>query len=112
MQAILRTNPSALFALRLPRTSVSIRAIHSPKEHGGLKRDGTPDKRVKEDHSSSSESGSSSGGEKYSPKEHDGLKKDGTPDKRVSSDHGLGADRERASELGKKGGRASGGEEN
>lgn len=38
--------------------------------------------------------------------------KDGTPDKRVQSDHGLGGDRERASELGKKGGKSSGGEEN
>lgn len=42
---------------------------------------------------------------------HDGLKKDGTEDKRVSSEHGLGADRERASELGKQGGKASGGGE-
>lgn len=38
----------------------------------------------------------------------DGLKQDGTPDKRVSSEHGLGADRERASELGKQGGAKSG----
>ena len=41
-----------------------------------MQADGTPDKRVKgnSDSSSSSESGSSSDGEKYSPKEHDGLK--------------------------------------
>lgn len=43
---------------------------------------------------------------------NDGKKLDGTPDARVSSEHGLGADRERASELGKQGGKASGGSEN
>ena len=36
--------------------------------------------------------------------EHGGLKEDGTEDKRTRSDHGFGADRERASEEGKKGG--------
>lgn len=40
----------------------------------------------------------------YKPSEHDGLKEDGTPDKRTSSEHGFGADRERASELGRQGG--------
>ena len=40
----------------------------------------------------------------YSAKEHDGLRKDGQPDKRLSSEHGFGGDRDRASEMGKKGG--------
>ncbi|KZO95808.1 hypothetical protein CALVIDRAFT_537790 [Calocera viscosa TUFC12733] len=43
-------------------------------------------------------------GEKYKPSEHGGLKEDGTPDKRMSAEHGFGGDRERASEMGKKGG--------
>ena len=45
--------------------------------------------------------------EVYKPSEHDGLREDGQPDKRKSSEHGFGADRERASEEGKKGGQSS-----
>lgn len=40
--------------------------------------------------------------------QHDGLKQDGTPDKRVNPEHGFGGDHERASELGKQGGKKSG----
>lgn len=38
----------------------------------------------------------------------DGLKMDGTPDKRVNPEHGFGSDHERASELGKQGGKTGG----
>ncbi|CAD6575285.1 MAG: hypothetical protein CYPHOPRED_005668 [Cyphobasidiales sp. Tagirdzhanova-0007] len=41
----------------------------------------------------------------YSAKEHDGLRKDGQPDKRLNPEHGFGGDRERASEMGKIGGK-------
>ncbi|KAI9015521.1 hypothetical protein DFJ74DRAFT_266093 [Hyaloraphidium curvatum] len=86
---------------------------YKPTEHGGLKEDGTPDKRVKgqesEAHAANAEelahgshhsskvqskedpskSGAQVGGEKggssekYKPTEHGGMKEDGTPDKRV-----------------------------
>ncbi|KAM0791924.1 hypothetical protein ACM66B_004178 [Microbotryomycetes sp. NB124-2] len=45
---------------------------------------------------------------KHKPTEDGGKRLDGEPDKRVSSEHGFGGDRERASELGKQGGKASG----
>ncbi|TVY37473.1 hypothetical protein LOCC1_G006982, partial [Lachnellula occidentalis] len=76
-----------------------------PPEHGGLKEDGTQDKRVgtgefaqgqvdpheagkaggKTSGSGGSSGGSSasSGGGDYKPTEHDGLTKDGKPDGRV-----------------------------
>lgn len=40
----------------------------------------------------------------YKPSEHGGLTKSGEPDKRMSSEHGFGGDRERAAEMGKRGG--------
>ncbi|KXS10533.1 hypothetical protein M427DRAFT_73815 [Gonapodya prolifera JEL478] len=89
---------------------------YKPSEHGGMKEDGTPDKRVKEyeseahranaeelahgsHHASKIEteegkSGSQVGGEqnqgtaKYKPTEHEGLKEDGTPDKRTKMGQG------------------------
>ena len=41
----------------------------------------------------------------YKPSEHGGLKENGEPDKRTSGSHGFGGDPERASELGKEGGK-------
>ncbi|MCJ1256285.1 hypothetical protein MMC24_004106 [Lignoscripta atroalba] len=90
-------------------------STYKPTEHGGLKEDGTPDKRVgtgavlfpgtefaqgKVDpveagkqggatsgsgSGSGSDSGSGSGGENYKPTEHGGLKEDGTTDGRVGT---------------------------
>ncbi|KAJ3341221.1 hypothetical protein HDU93_005412 [Gonapodya sp. JEL0774] len=89
---------------------------YKPSEHGGMKEDGTPDKRVKQfeseahkvnteelahgsHHSSKVETeegktGAQVGGEhnagtgKYKPTEHDGLKEDGTPDRRTKMGEG------------------------
>ncbi|KAJ3297209.1 hypothetical protein HK104_000726 [Borealophlyctis nickersoniae] len=65
--------------------------IYHPKDHGGLKKDGSRDKRVKEDNvteekvdttPTSEEQGGS-----YRPKDHGGLKKDGTRDSRVKDEN-------------------------
>ncbi|KAJ3175498.1 hypothetical protein HDU87_006161 [Geranomyces variabilis] len=50
--------------------------IYKPTEHGGLKKDGTRDHRVKDENVTEEAF-------KYHPTEHEGLKKDGTRDKRV-----------------------------
>ncbi|KAI8816542.1 uncharacterized protein EV422DRAFT_571712 [Fimicolochytrium jonesii] len=84
---------------------------YHPTEHDGLKKDGTPDQRVKgheseahrenaahnlnnqggnqqdegQTHTQSrgQEQGGEGEGHRFRPTEHDGLKKDGTPDQRV-----------------------------
>jgi len=87
---------------------------YKPSEHGGLKENGEPDKRMNPEHGFGGDTERASemgkkGGETqpddiYKPSEHGGLKENGEPDKRTSSEHGFGADRERAAELGRIGG--------
>ena len=87
---------------------------YKPTEHGGTKKDGSPDKRTSSDHGFGGDTerasqegqkgGSTQPDEIYKPKEHGGKKEDGGQDSRTSSDHGFGSDRERASEAGKVGG--------
>jgi len=87
---------------------------YKPSEHGGLKEDGTPDKRTNPEHGFGGDSDRASklgaeGGktqpeEVYKPSEHAALKKDGTEDSRTNPEHGFGGDRAAASEAGKKGG--------
>ncbi|MCJ1483905.1 hypothetical protein MMC06_004073 [Schaereria dolodes] len=76
-------------------------STYKPTEHGGLKEDGTPDKRVgtgefaqgKVDPHEAGKAGGqtsgtgtgNSGGDNYKPTENDGLKQDGTPDSRVGT---------------------------
>ncbi|KXS16495.1 hypothetical protein M427DRAFT_291292 [Gonapodya prolifera JEL478] len=55
---------------------------YKPTEHGGMKADGTPDKRVKVGGQQNE------GTEKYKPTEHDGMKEDGTPDRRTKMGQG------------------------
>ncbi|KAJ3032635.1 hypothetical protein HDV00_007306 [Rhizophlyctis rosea] len=63
---------------------------YHPKDHGGLKKDGSRDSRVKDDNVTGDEGvetqSSQEHGDIYKPKEHGGLKKDGTRDKRVKDD--------------------------
>ncbi|KAI8905786.1 hypothetical protein DFJ77DRAFT_478950 [Powellomyces hirtus] len=68
---------------------------YHPKDHGGLKKDGTPDSRVKQDNIDESQAdnaqsysdSSDASGDNYKPTEHGGLKKDGTRDHRVKDDN-------------------------
>lgn len=87
---------------------------YKPSEHGGLKEDGTPDKRVQTEHGFGGdrdrasqlgqEGGKTQPDDIYKPSEHGGTKKDGSNDSRTDSEHGFGSNREAASELGKVGG--------
>ncbi|KAH6679691.1 hypothetical protein B0J14DRAFT_696928 [Halenospora varia] len=75
---------------------------YKPTEHGGMKEDGTPDKRIGtgefaqgevDPHEAGKQGGQSSGGsasgasqqqgDDYKPTEHGGLTQDGQPDRRV-----------------------------
>ena len=87
---------------------------YKPSEHGGLKEDGTPDKRTNPEHGfggdrerASAEGvkgGKTQPDEIYKPSEHGGTKKDGSNDSRTDPEHGFGSDRQAASEAGKVGG--------
>ncbi|KAK6338466.1 hypothetical protein TWF730_002529 [Orbilia blumenaviensis] len=93
---------------------------YKPTEHGGLKEDGTKDKRVSSEHGfggqdrdevaeTGRKGGKNQPDEIYKPSEHGGLKSDGTEDKRTRSDHGFGSrPTEEVQEIGRKGGQARG----
>jgi len=71
-----------------------------------LKKDGNPDMRYKAAREAVGDDAGEGQGKPAGGTAEDGtpLRKDGQPDQRYSSEHGFGADRERASEEGKKGG--------
>ena len=87
---------------------------YKPSEHGGVKEDGTMDKRMTSEHGfggdrerASAEGvkgGHTQPDDIYKPSEHGGVKKDGTNDSRTDPEHGFGSDRQAASEQGRKGG--------
>ena len=91
-----------------------VNMTYKPSEHGGLKEDGTPDKRVQSEHGfggdtqRASELGHEGGKTQpdnvYKPSEHGGTKKDGSNASRTDSSPGFGGARQAASEAGHKGG--------
>merc|ERR1712039_762250 len=95
--------PQAFFSLSSPRQTWAHTTTMSDNS-----------KTFSNDHEFASEQGKKGGQtqpeEVYKPSEHGGLKKDGSPDARMSSEHGFGGDRQRASELGQKGGSKTGGD--
>ncbi|TPX65125.1 hypothetical protein SpCBS45565_g05367 [Spizellomyces sp. 'palustris'] len=67
---------------------------YHPTEHGGIKKDGNPDRRVKGEHVSDepgpadqTHSAAQQHGDIYKPTEHGGVKKDGTRDRRVKDEN-------------------------
>ncbi|KAF3925887.1 hypothetical protein ABW20_dc0104504 [Dactylellina cionopaga] len=93
---------------------------YKPTEHGGMKEDGTKDKRTNPEHGFGGQDrdhvaemgrkgGHTQPEDTYKPSEHGGLKKDGTEDKRTRPDHGFGSrPTEEVQEIGRKGGLARG----
>ena len=87
---------------------------YKPSEHGGLKEDGTQDKRTTPEHgfggdrerasAEGAKGGKTQPEEVYKPSEHGGVKKDGTNDSRTDPEHGFGSDHQAAVEQGRKGG--------
>ncbi|KAK6530615.1 hypothetical protein TWF281_007455 [Arthrobotrys megalospora] len=89
---------------------------YKPTEHGGLKEDGTEDKRANPEHGFGGQNrehvaeigrkgGQTQPDDIYKPSEHGGLKTDGTEDKRTRPEHGFGSrPTEEVQKIGRKGG--------